>query len=846
MWVRRLLLRCILTFSYLAAAEPQVGVPLQIVQPGSNHTTLNVVVESLELLSKVEKPIALLSVVGPYHSGKSFLLNSISGDMKTFQVGPQTTPETMGIWICRTNMTTTDGKAEIWLVDSEGFFGPKVAEEYDAKIFTIATLISSHLVYNSVKVIDQQATNLIEMLARRAQLYRTRSTMENGVEPIGPNFLREAHFPPLTWVVEDFVQEIPQEYTEGGATQWLTSYLSTPDNATQPYIVRLFKDLTVKTLFLPATNKKALRDLSKLEFHELTADFRDEVKDLRRHLLSNSVPKPFDDQPMTGKTLAQALSFLVRGLETNLFPELPSMWLSWSEQVAERSLQDAISWFGTLTKRIQFSSVRIFVGEIKSAEERAEEFYIKLLEDFDTSKNIDGLKLAIIEIKDEVMKTFQSKARIHFQNLINDAEEQFNKETEKIEFPMEPPKLKIVLEKGKDKYIDNLSKKWDVFRALPDEEANVTVSTGFWEGAAPTLLLRNHLETSVHAKIGDNDRSIQVLFQNAMQTVLSSCEFELSAHRQRLFGRKAMQDFANKQLTSATQLFEANLEAYEWVKFHDQFKLHRSHIQTEAQEKIRRFELENHGSLNAYFNQVFEEAWEHYKVKKNSLRLPLDDQELETAQEELRLESLQLIPTIVKDADVSDTQQHTDCGIKLEKNMKKEYQRLANKNVELWRVHSDEATNCAQERLKVEEKQCTLMGNCLFHFVPYLHRDICSRFLYDCLQKHQTSRLISSAMQQKIFESWYEKDLQYDATYTKNNFWAVFIGFGGLLFTVMSMSVYRSRGNNHRMSYTNISQSRYDTPSINQNSPLNSPFHSTEPILQKTNTVGSYIMGMGQ
>merc|ERR1719444_523525 len=126
-------------------------------------------------------------------------------------------------------MRASDG-SEVWLMDSEGFFGPGVSESYDAKIFTIASLLGGHLDYNTVKIIDQQAVSLLEMLARRAQLFRTRSSAEAaGAET--PEFLSVRSFPALTWVVEDFVQELPAEHwgKDDGATEWLRSYLSTGD-----------------------------------------------------------------------------------------------------------------------------------------------------------------------------------------------------------------------------------------------------------------------------------------------------------------------------------------------------------------------------------------------------------------------------------------------------------------------------------------------------------------------------------------------------------------------------------------------------------------------------------------
>ncbi|EER15512.1 interferon-induced guanylate-binding protein, putative [Perkinsus marinus ATCC 50983] len=221
-------------------------VPVQVVKPSKDHNNLQVVPESINLLRSASqrRPISVISVVGPYHSGKSFLLNSLLQKPSTFSVGPKTSPQTLGIWMCRTDLSAPDG-SEIWLMDSEGFFGPQVTETYDAKIFTVATLLGSHLVYNTVKVIDQQAVNLLEMLARRAQLFRVRSLAPSAVaedheESIAeasaaeiPVFLSAKTFPPLTWVVEDFVQDMAASQTGAGAstmtndsaiaTEWLKS-----------------------------------------------------------------------------------------------------------------------------------------------------------------------------------------------------------------------------------------------------------------------------------------------------------------------------------------------------------------------------------------------------------------------------------------------------------------------------------------------------------------------------------------------------------------------------------------------------------------------------------------------
>ena len=74
--------------------------PLQLVRPDpSEHKRLIVVEENLKHLHHVTSAVAVVAVVGKYHSGKSFLLNQLMGKKNGFGVGPTLRPQTMGIWM---------------------------------------------------------------------------------------------------------------------------------------------------------------------------------------------------------------------------------------------------------------------------------------------------------------------------------------------------------------------------------------------------------------------------------------------------------------------------------------------------------------------------------------------------------------------------------------------------------------------------------------------------------------------------------------------------------------------------------------------------------------------------
>jgi hypothetical protein len=74
-----------------------------------------------------------------------------------------------------------DNKAIIFL-DSEGLFASNVSginqlltvandssETYDAKIFSISTLLSSYLIYNTIRFIDQSSIDYIEYVSTKTR-----------------------------------------------------------------------------------------------------------------------------------------------------------------------------------------------------------------------------------------------------------------------------------------------------------------------------------------------------------------------------------------------------------------------------------------------------------------------------------------------------------------------------------------------------------------------------------------------------------------------------------------------------------------------------------------------------
>ena len=133
-------------FSKKVSTSTPKAIPLVIFQDGK----FQIPAEAHDLLTQKEySKIGIISLVGKYRTGKSFLLNRVilnTHKKSGFGVAPTFKPCTKGIWIWSEPLIITNKncpyKFPCFLIDTEGL-GAYVEEiNHDSKIFIIAILIS--------------------------------------------------------------------------------------------------------------------------------------------------------------------------------------------------------------------------------------------------------------------------------------------------------------------------------------------------------------------------------------------------------------------------------------------------------------------------------------------------------------------------------------------------------------------------------------------------------------------------------------------------------------------------------------------------------------------------------
>eukprot|EP00732_Lithocolla_globosa_P001358 Lithocolla_globosa_v1_NODE_659_length_3496_cov_10.987504.p1 type:complete len:797 gc:universal NODE_659_length_3496_cov_10.987504:2420-30(-) len=413
---------------------------------------------SLDYLSSLKQPVYVVSAVGAFHSGKSFLLNQLSQNNK-FEVGSNTEPTTQGIWMlpAETINQGEENEVKLLFLDTEGFFAHNTDDDYDAKIFSITSILSNHLLYSTLGGLNSDEIDQIKLLARRARLFETKSiipeqTETNEKAQVSPLYdifhpmseisivpekngisrqdktgdLQETHyfsgeetedllnFPKLTIVVQSFFQAL---VNGENPTEWMHRFLAKDDRKEDGTLLNMFDSIDCHVLFLPSTEPSVLKSLDKATIKDLHPDYLDDVTALRDKVLEriNS-----GQELMTGTQLAQYLRLLVSTANQGKMSKLPNMWQLYLESQVNEAIQEALNFLRfTMTTVVSQSNPvcsAVMDSAMEDASKQAKSLFTKL---------VFGLKAEKQWSTQTQTQLLMDKFLNQWQKIVSDTTEQF-------------------------------------------------------------------------------------------------------------------------------------------------------------------------------------------------------------------------------------------------------------------------------------------------------------------------------------------------------------------------------------------------------------------------------------
>lgn len=230
---------------------------------------------------------------------------------------------TRGIWLWKNPKSFSSKDDEVWTVimDTEGLGSLKTNGEYDNRLFSLATLLCSKLIYNSLGGIDENAISNLSFIAG-----------------LSKHIANDQHSnPSFMWIVRDFSLEL---LDEGGSAISSNDYLenslaiqsvalnaeSAKRNQTREIFTSYFTKRECYTMVRPIVEEEALQSVHDIPVSKLRAQFIQQIAELKKKLFSNVQPKRINGQPLTGVMLTDLLASYVDMMNNGSVPNIANAW----------------------------------------------------------------------------------------------------------------------------------------------------------------------------------------------------------------------------------------------------------------------------------------------------------------------------------------------------------------------------------------------------------------------------------------------------------------------------------------------------------------------------------------
>lgn len=314
--------------------------------------------DAVKYLESIEEPLAVVSIAGIYRTGKSFILNQLAGRVDGFDIGPTVQACTEGIWLWTVDDAAIEGTNPGWryiLLDTEGIGSFENTETYDIQVFSLALLLGSFFIYNSVNSIDETAIDKLSLVVELTKHIKVQAEGGDQKKKQLESSFR-AYFPNFLWLVRDFALELNINGTAITSRQYLENALNPvkgdparvgSKNQIRDCIKAFFPDRDCFTLVRPVAQESQLQQLARLSQEELRPEYRDALGQLRHHIYSRVQLKKINNQPLNGPMLVELTRNYVTAINEGGVPTISTAWENVVEHETQKAFETAMKHYAT-------------------------------------------------------------------------------------------------------------------------------------------------------------------------------------------------------------------------------------------------------------------------------------------------------------------------------------------------------------------------------------------------------------------------------------------------------------------------------------------------------------------
>ncbi|XP_068635823.1 uncharacterized protein [Aristolochia californica] len=407
-----------------------------IVEPDPGHTKLQLSPKGLEAIKRITTPIAAVAVIGPYRSGKSFLLNQLLSlsCYEGFGVGHMRDTKTKGIWIWGTPLEMViDGvKTSVLYLDTEGFESIGKSNVYDDRIFALAAVMSSVLIYNLPETIREADISRLSFAVELAEEFYGRFSFSNFLLALPFSSVRfwilccltnfffslfcfllkyvenrvkgqDVAFEPakLLWLIQrDFLQGKTVQEMVDEALRRVPNVDGEKSiaqvNQIRESLAIMGDNSTAFSLPQPHLQRTKLCDMEDNELDPVYVKKRDQLKQLVASIVR---PKIVQGKPLNGKEFVSFLEQILEALNKGEIPSTGSLVELFNKGILERCLK-------LYNERMARLGLPMSEPMLESAHDESRKEAIKTFDE----QRFGRLhpKQSVIKLDDEIVKVYRN------------------------------------------------------------------------------------------------------------------------------------------------------------------------------------------------------------------------------------------------------------------------------------------------------------------------------------------------------------------------------------------------------------------------------------------------------